>query len=566
MLDRTKLLTMFTPPSEDRLEWMQKAEESTNFLFSNSRSDEIILFASLSHGLVHAVFADQKSIYPPDRQDIIRGFIFPDATWGIEYTLGGGTSDEIYLSEPLSSPGCNSLAGGEKIVFRRYFDGVQTGPSIPEMNQRLIHSLDLYWVEEKQAFCELDEHGDIEPIIRFIPITEDTGSDNDCLITIKAKNLYKYMAVNNYALVQKFDFTRVEYGSFPGWNNQKTSYEEPNPSLFFNTGKQAGASYANGACLMMSPLSKIEILKELRDDWSDTNKSYATFKAFDWKNKVQAEISCSPDALASYFDKESERPFQITPAFFRSEVLHKYKADPEKYDLENRSVGSRAGWNLKTYDVNEAGQVHTYLCYLADLPYSEQLYWQSFNEWPKGPISERAYKTDIEGDWDVQFDALMEIKSFVTDLDSNEPIWWSSRGESLRKAVHHPVTDSIEEWANAILTLDQLVVEGFSTKGLRSILKRLECTFEKQWQSMKLTQTLLEVGGRSESDAKQVVEPLKALHQLRSKVKGHAGGSEKNELVKTARKDFGNLSNHFNYICAECFDSLSKISGDFKNY
>src|SRR5699024_5751850 len=106
------------------------------------------------------------------------------------------------------------------------------------------------------------------------------------------------------------------------------------------------------------------------------------------------------------------------PAFFRAEVLHRFKADPEKYSLEVRSISCRNTWNLKTFDINEAGQVHTYIGYLADLPYEEQLYWQAFNEWPKGSISERAFQTDIIGDFYLKHEPLGALKQTISKLDA----------------------------------------------------------------------------------------------------------------------------------------------------
>ena len=55
----------------------------------------------------------------------------------------------------------------------------------------------------------------------------------------------------------------------------------------------------------------------------------------------------------------------------------------DKYTVGERDVQCRAAWYLKGIDVNEAGQVHAYICYLRNLPYSEQLHWASFNEEPK---------------------------------------------------------------------------------------------------------------------------------------------------------------------------------------
>ena len=90
-------------------------------------------------------------------------------------------------------------------------------------------------------------------------------------------------------------------------------------------------------------------------------------------------------------------PFETSPIFFKPGVLDKYKNDTDKYTLKERFIDCRGGWYLKTYHINEQGQVHTYACYLSLLPYEEQVYWKSFNENPRGPISKTAVQTDFKG-------------------------------------------------------------------------------------------------------------------------------------------------------------------------
>ena len=105
--------------------------------------------------------------------------------------------------------------------------------------------------------------------------------------------------------------------------------------------------------------SRQAVIDALRGNRRDAKKEFATFIARDWKNKRIAEISCSPDSLGNYYE-ESTLPHGLSPAFFRSEVLSKYKADREKYHLEERLISCRGSWSLE-YDINEAGQVHAYL-------------------------------------------------------------------------------------------------------------------------------------------------------------------------------------------------------------
>src|SRR6185312_15144701 len=218
------------------------------------------------------------------------------------------------------------------------------------------------------------------------------------------------------------------------------------------------ASYLRGVQLVRSSVSREQIIR--RHGYMEVEeRQYASFIAQDWKNNVIREILCAPGATANYFTK-SDLPFELSPAFFKPEVLLKYKADSEKYRLKGRSISCRGAWSLQTYDINDAGQVHTYLVYLRSLPYEEQLYWKSYNEEPKAPISKRAFTTDFEGEWDLEYDPLNSLIQAIGDLNLDQVPWWTLRAENLRDQLHYPVTTSADEWATEILNLDQLVVEG----------------------------------------------------------------------------------------------------------
>ena len=250
------------------------------------------------------------------------------------------------------------------------------------------------------------------------------------------------------------------------------------------------------------------MVKEWIAEEDVSTKQYASFKIIDGRNRRLVETSCGPDHIVNYFTK-SDLPWEISPAFFRPEVLHKYKQDLEKYTVRDRSISCRGAWYLETYDINnETGQVHTYIGYLAALPYEEQLYWKSFNEWPKGSISERAHQTDILGEFSTEDDPLAELKAMAQSLDRDPPAWWQIRGEEVVEEVLPPATDSIKEWGDAILAFDQLMVEGFLTRGLRTAISAKGGAYEKDWQSLKLLEVVLSHMGHTEEEAKQLVSPL----------------------------------------------------------
>jgi hypothetical protein len=248
----------------------------------------------------------------------------------------------------------------------------------------------------------------------------------------------------------------------------------------------------------------------------------------------------------------------MSPAFFRPEVLAKYKSDKDKCQLERRSVRCRSAWSLETYDVNEAGQVHTYLRYLRMLPYDEQLYWQSFNEWPKGIISRRAYLTDFEGSWVSEYEPLGALIRKVAMLDEASPEWWKPRGEELARAVHYPISASVDEWIDSMPSLDQLVVEGFQEKPLRRLATSLGRNPEKEWRSLKLLEECLLARGSDEAEAANAIQSLRTIHELRH-LKGHVAVTKKAEEAKRAQKNFGSFRGHFEMLAQDCDEALKLI-------
>jgi hypothetical protein len=558
MFNVDDLLAVAMLPSDRNADWLRGAASAVDYLVKNMHSGEVIIYTNAGQALTHSVLAPRAGVTPPDGDVLQQTQIDPYAHWALEHVSGGGQPDRMYLSPPVDSYGCKALEGAEQLVFRRQFTGVDKGPPRTELSQPLVQALDLYWLDEESAYCKLDEDGDVEPVIRLRDLSTQTNEPGAMLVTIKAEALHRYMAVTETVLVTRFDFTRFITGSFGGWG-EPTRSEVNEDDLFYHGGIQANGSFVNGALILRPVLTKAMLIGKARRNWDQADKQYAVFKAHDWKNDNLAEISCAPSDLASYFEPDSPLPFQTTPAFFRPDVLLKYKSDPEKYRLEHRSIHARGGWYLKTYDVNEAGQVHTYLRYLADLPYKEQLYWQSFNEWPKAPISRRAKQTDFDGDFSTEPDPLEHVKYEISKLDGLKPAYWQPRGEALRQAVHYPLTASVEEWSNAILALDQLVVEGFATKPLRKRLTDAGRTFDKQWGTLKLLQDVLIAGGLDEDEAADIMIPLRSTHELRSKTKGHAAESEKAALVKKAKTDHGSLPAHFRALVTSIQESFDRL-------
>ncbi|MEM1087843.1 MAG: hypothetical protein AAGH90_08940 [Pseudomonadota bacterium] len=549
-------------PSTDRNAWLGASEDGVKFLRSHyDRDTEVILFASGRYTVVHAVLAPIGSVTPPDKTDLRNAWINTDETWTLERSYSGGgaeTEYDVRLRPPLAGSSSKSLEGGEKLIFRRRLSGVHKGPTPTEISQKLVHSLGTYFLPERNAYCRLNEKGDIDDVIKIHSRKGETDLHSINAVTIRADDLHEYMALTNTALFVRFDFTRTVPGGFSSWGSERYTVDEND--IFYDGCSMPGhASFSNGYLIVRPNLRREDLVQSFKRECEVDTKKYEIFKFFDPKNGRLVETPIGPEKHVSYF-KESPLPWDISPVFFRPEVLQRFKADPEKYTLEDRSIRCRNAWSLKTYDINEAGQVHTYVIYLSDLPYEEQVYWKAFNEWPKSGISKRAYTTDILGEWDQEYDPLRSLKIAIKKLDETQPSWWKPRDQTLHDAVKYPSTDSIAEWGNELLALDHLLTEGFIRRKLRHLASQNGLTVEKEWGSLKLLELMLEVMGTTKQRAEEIIRPLRELSRLRNSTKAHGDPAGRELAVADARTTHGTLRMHFRNLAAQCDNSLNVIT------
>jgi hypothetical protein len=535
-------------------DWLEQTE-TVQFLEQNGRETEFVVYASLAHILVQTILVPSNQLDPPDMEDLQKWNLISDS-WAINYHLSG-EDQAVWITKPLESAGSKALSSGEKLVFSRSFEGYDDKKDYIEFLQKFVLIFDLHFVPHRNACCRLDKQGDLEEVIRITQIPATKGGWGGTVVTVSRSLLDDYMLLTSSALVRLFDFTLFDPSNFSGWGDGRKERSVTNEEYGYRITVQAGVgSYMRGVQIVRSSETMEELYNRLTKRYEE--KQYASFIAHDWKNKRLSEISCGPGHTANYFTK-SRLPFEITPAFFRPEILLKYKADPQKYKLDERSIECRGSWHLQTYDINEAGQVHTYLIYLRNLPYEEQLYWRSFNEPPKASISKRAIATDMHGEFYTEYNPLQNIKTILRKLTEQEVPWWKLRGQDLLDRVHYPATASSEEWADELMSLDKLLVEGFEEKWLRNKAFELGQTPVASDGSLVLVGRCLQGLGFEEEDAKRTISPLRTLHNLRTKLKGHSGGSEAEDIRKSELATHGSFGNHFRVLCGECDAAMQRI-------
>lgn len=542
-------------PETNKSVWLGEADEGIEFLRENALADHVAIFAIMPSSWMSSALAPNANLQMINREDLRQARIDLDDTWIIQHSWGGGQGHRVYLEPPLERSS-RALEGGEALLFRRSFEGMDRREPF-ELSQKLLHALGIFFVDYRSAYCRLDENGDLEDIVNIFSAEGSHFYDRFEMVTIRAKELAEYMALSETTLVRRFDFTRVDRANFQGWGNPQRATKGTD-DLSYCTGAEDGyGSWANGYQIIRTRLTAEELTARAEREASGANKEYETFIVNDWNNGQITEASCDPNSTGNYFT-QSDSPHALSPAFFRAEVLARYKADPNKYKLDERSITCRGAWHLKSYDINDEGQVHAYLCDLALLPIAEQRYWKVFNESPKGSISKRAIENDFQARRSTEYNPVVSLKDKVRLLNEAAPPWWSNRTAELIDAVRTPVTGSEKEWADELLALDQLLVEGLIERKIRAAIDYAGGTRPAEAGSLNALQGFLVARGFSEDEARESIEPFRLLHRLRSKVRGHAS-SEKAQLSKAALSEFGTYRAHFSDLVTKLDSALHLI-------
>ena len=459
-------------------------------LRENAHEDELVIYASDRYTFIHAVTVSEKSLSSATPNDLLDWHGNPFRYAAASYTWGGGRS-EVWIDRSKDTWRSKALEGeGQQLVFARGLEG-DPDSLYYEILQEYLHLADIHWRSGERAYCRFDELGDIEHVVS---ITSKDDARGLTLVSFKREQLEQYLAASQSVLIRMFDFTLYQ-SPFSGWlDGGEKEFTEGNSLIYRQKIDNQKASYTRGIQIVRPSRSKSAIFAQITNGWGQDllrEDEYCEFIAWDWRNKRITNISTNPSAITSYFDaQENSLPFETSPVFFRPEVLSKYKTDRDKYTIneEHRYISCRGGWDLRTYDVNEAGQIHTYICYLAQLPFEEQLHWKSFNEEPKAGISQRAFLNDFKAEFSDDIDPLVEILFILKEWDDANVAWWVIQDKALLTRVNTPLTSSRDEWGRAFLDFSQLVIEGFKVREIRSKLTEMGISFEKSERSLKLVE------------------------------------------------------------------------------
>jgi len=510
--ERLHALTVVQPFDSPHYQDWLRSTDIIDFLNSTSKNLVPVLVA-MGHAYIYSVLVRSSALFEGYVADIMGWSLPPSSRWGCSVSLEAREARDVSLAPPLEMTGSKILDQGEPVVFLRYFEGRCGKKGYPELNQRISHILDAHWLEERSAYCRLNELGDFDDAV---PIKND---EEGTVVAIALAALEPYMLLTDSVLIRLFDFARCDH-----WGDlvQKEREEETlHPKgtgiharlLIVSDDSGPRAAKLRGFQVIGRIRSDAEILRALKGEDSRPER-YESYIALDFKHRSIHECSCAPDKLGNYFIP-SALPYETSPAFFRAEVLAKYKQDLDKYRVDSRMISCRGGWTLQ-YDINEEGQVHVYLVDLGKLPHAEQVYWKAFNESPRAGISKRAWTTDFLAEFSTDYDPLVSLKQALAEpLRTNDSlIIWAPDEEAISQ-LGHVVTESVKEWKDAVLTLAKILVDGFRKRNIQRIAKELGC-YNESLGSIKQLCCCLKATSVSEENVETVIQPLLEVQSIRS--------------------------------------------------
>jgi hypothetical protein len=531
-------------------------------LQGQQRSSQVVLYTSVTHGmtsiLVHSVLVETSKL-AGDLQGIVDWEGNPFDAPSCSLVTGGSQPARVEMFHPWRERQPAPLIGAVQLVFARAFDARLGGRTYFELSQDLTLAHDLHWLEEKQAWCRFDEDGEVVALAGVERAGNNEHGASALLVWVDYDLLQRHMSASGTSLVQMFDAIPIPAGLPASGHPEGEEVSDLKAGLIYRCGMSGAGGYARGV-YFMDPHQTAQERGIAEASVDDAPKEYETFTILDWKNGKVVECSSSPEAQASYFQKDSPLPFQTSPVFFRPDVLDRYKADPDKYQLRHRSITCRHAWSLQSYDVNTAGQVHTYIRYLGYLPIAEQRYWKAFNEAPKGTISDRSYKTDFEGSWNVEPDNLDALKSTLRELSRGNHRWFQLKQPSLVEQLHYPLTASNKIWDDTLIDMNKVINESLVKDELKKIAVAAGAKGDPMIGSIKWLREALIATGADVDQADALVKPLGDLRFFRTRFSAHVGGTGAAQVRQNLLKEHGTPRQHIDSLAGRLGAALKDIS------
>ena len=281
-------------------------------------------------------------------------------------------------------------------------------------------------------------------------------------------------------------------------------------------------------CEMSEPEDKTSSDSMVEEDDDNVyDGRYIDFKIGISPTGVPIMHTCDPKRLANFFGANPGAPQFLTPVFFRTSVLDKYRDEPSRYDVESGCLRcKRNGSALWCIPIDNHGAdcVSVWLGDLGSLPYAQQLHFASQNV-SKGEVSDTFFRSQIEAEF---CDSTHPVAVFKSSYYKLRTVGWEELGwhlllplaeqdqhyvSSLKLLTHNEQ----KEFDEQILALTKILIDSLNEKELRRFLSCDE-------RGISLFDKVLKQ--RNVLGSEQHVKFLRDLQDIRSTFVAHRKGEK----------------------------------------
>lgn len=267
---------------------------------------------------------------------------------------------------------------------------------------------------------------------------------------------------------------------------------------------------------------------------------------------TEIRFTCDPDKLADSFGGNPRAPHYLTPVYFRSEVLGKYRNDP-CFSVSERGIKCGTQWSIEIDNV-KSSRVMVYLGDLGShLPAAERRHFLAFEMSPVDQsISDEALQNDFFNMWVKPTGPISCLLCARKRLDG---AWLAAFGKKLFREVHAddadmekliriPSTNGREELDTVVINLDKLLVDYIDESALSQP--------NASGSISKLEGQLKDLGIDVD------ISPLRDLQSLRSTSTAHAKGKKYNKAK--AKLLTGDNSSDIERLVSRLTNMLNEIA------
>ena len=412
----------------------------------------------------------------------------------------------------------------EPVVLKRYYH--HNRPSSVELAQefRLFHNL--FDDRKKSRFLFADPDGNESEAARY---TDDS-------MEIRTDLLLRFCAAKQYALAIYVDAFAYSTKSLDELGLAPTSEHDSGDAFMWSYSINPWHGFSDdGRKTIARLLGRKYVLPEpMPEVWPSRLKEYHEFIIDTQPDGTPISHSCDPDRLANQFGANPDALDYLTPVFFRSEVLSKYYADPEKYEVDDGAIRCSGMWSMRIDNDNE-DYIVAWLGdlgrYLSD---KERAYWLSYNVPPDGrKISGTCYTRAICGlfaDPKKPDHAFKQAYRLFRE-DFQKFFGWElflelhAADQYCFRILPAPLTENVAEFDNQLMNLTKLLVVSLNEA---EIANRLDTLTKEEKGIAKFKKFCSE---KLPDFPDEHIAFLRELQRLRSLSAAHRKGSGYNKCV-----------------------------------